>query len=47
MSFQQMLTAISGFMALSSPEHAQRYFDFWNGVINKRKAAAAPLAAAG
>ncbi len=35
MSFHQMLTAISGFMALSSPDHAQRYFEFWNGVINK------------
>jgi hypothetical protein len=47
MSFLQMLTAISGFMALSSPEHAQRYFDFWNAVINKPDAAARPFLAAG
>ncbi len=46
MSFQDMLTEVTGFMALSSNDHAQRYFDFWNGVINN-KPAARRLAAAG
>ena len=47
MSFQDMLAEVSRFMALSSTQNAQRYFEFWNGVINKRNAAVAPLAAAG
>ena len=51
MSFQDMLAEVSKFMALSSKNNAQRYFDFWNAVINKPKdklaPAARPLLAAG
>lgn len=51
MSFQDMLAEITGFMALSSKNNAQRYFDFWNAVINMPKdkpaPAARPLLAAG
>jgi hypothetical protein len=47
MSFYEMLTELSSFMALSSNDNAQRYFDFWGAVINKRKPAARPLVAAG
>jgi hypothetical protein len=47
MSFQEMLTELSSFMALSSKDQAQRYFDFWNAVINKPKPAARPRVAAG
>jgi hypothetical protein len=45
MSFHDMLGEISGFMALSSKGNAQRYRDFWKGVIDKRKPADLPLAA--
>lgn len=33
-SFQSMLTEISGFMALFSKDFAQRYFEFWDSQIN-------------
>jgi hypothetical protein len=36
LSFQGMLAEISGFMALFSKERAQRYFDFWDAVLNRR-----------
>jgi hypothetical protein len=36
LSFQGMLAEISGFIALSSPQQAERYFAFWDGVINRR-----------
>ncbi len=39
MSFQNMLTEVSNFMALSSKDHAQRYFDFWNAIIERTPAA--------
>lgn len=37
LSFQAMLTEISGFMALFSQSRAQSYFDFWDAVVNKRQ----------
>jgi hypothetical protein len=46
MSFQNMLAEVSNFMALSSKDHAQRYFDFWNAII-ERTPAARLLAAGG
>jgi hypothetical protein len=47
MSFHDMLADLAAFMALSSKDDAQRYFDVWNAVINRRKPAERPLAAAG
>jgi hypothetical protein len=47
MSFQDMLSELCGFMALSSKGHAQRYFDFWDGVIGRRNPAVLPLVASG
>jgi hypothetical protein len=51
MSFQDMLAEITKFMAMSSADNAQRYFDFWNAMINKPKNKTAlappPLLAAG
>ena len=47
MSFHDMLADLAGFMALSSKDGAQRYFDVWNAVINRRKPAERPLVAAG
>ena len=47
MSFQEMLTELSSFMALSSKDQAQRYFDFWNAVINNPRPAVRPRVAAG
>jgi hypothetical protein len=47
MSFNDMLADLAGFMALSSKDGAQRYFDTWNAVINRRKPAERPLVAAG
>ena len=41
LSFQNMLDAISGFMALSSRENADSYRHFWSGVINAKAAVAA------
>ena len=37
LTFERILTDISGFIALSSSEAAQNYFDFWDAVINKRQ----------
>lgn len=37
LTFQNILTEISGFIALSSKASAQDYFDFWDAVINKRQ----------
>jgi hypothetical protein len=36
-SFQSMLTEISGLMTLFSKNFAQRYFEFWDSEINSRK----------
>jgi len=36
LSFHGMLTEISGFMALFSKDSAQRYFEFWDAVLNRR-----------
>jgi len=47
MSFGDMLTEVSGFIALFSKDSAQSYFDFWDAVINRRKPAERPLLAAG
>ena len=33
---QQMLADISGFFSLFSKQQGQRYFEFWNQVLNKR-----------
>ena len=46
-TFQDMLTDISGFFALFSKQRAQNYFEFWDAVLNRRKRDARPLAAAG
>jgi hypothetical protein len=37
LSFQGMLTEICGLIALSSKGNAQRYHDFWDAEINRRK----------
>jgi hypothetical protein len=47
MSFSDMLTEVSGFIALFSKDGAQHYFEFWDAVVNKRIPAAPSLAAAG
>ncbi len=47
MSFSDMLTEVSGFIALFSKDGAQNYFDFWDAVVNKRIPAAPSLAAVG
>jgi hypothetical protein len=47
LTFQSMLTEICNFMARSSDNHAQSYFDFWDAVVNRRKPAERPLLAAG
>ena len=47
LSFERILTDISGFFALFSKQRAQNYFEFWDAVLNRRKRDARPLAAAG
>jgi hypothetical protein len=42
MSFQNMLTEICSLIALFSRDNAQRYYDFWDETINRRKAAQRP-----
>jgi hypothetical protein len=42
MSFQNMLTEICSLIALFSRDNAQRYYDFWDATINRRKAAQRP-----
>jgi len=42
LSFQSMLAEISGFFGLFSQNQAQRYFGFWDAVINKRQPAPLP-----
>ena len=37
LSFQSMLAEISGLIALFSKNNAQRYYDFWDATINRRK----------
>jgi hypothetical protein len=37
LTFQNILTEISGFIALSSKASGQDYFDFWDAIINKRQ----------
>ena len=37
LSFHGMLAEICGLIALSSKGDAQRYFDFWDAVLNRRK----------
>jgi hypothetical protein len=47
LSFERILTDISGFFALFSKQRAQNYFEFWDAVLNRRKRDPRPLAAAG
>jgi len=47
LSFQDMLVEIRNLFALSSPAHAQKYFDFWDAIINRRQSAPLPMAEAG
>ena len=47
LSFERILTDISGFFALFSKQRAQNYFEFWDAVLNRRNRDARPLAAAG
>jgi len=47
LSFQNMLAEISNFIALFSEGHAQRYFDFWDAVVNQQKPTVSRFAAAG
>lgn len=35
LAFQDMLTDICGFISLSSKSNAQKYFEFWNSILNK------------
>ena len=37
LSFQDMLAEICSLIALFSKDNAQRYHDFWDAVLNKRK----------
>lgn len=37
LSFQSMLAEISGLFGLFSQSHAQRYFEFWDAVVNRRQ----------
>ena len=37
LSFQGMLAEICGLIALFSKDNAQRYHDFWDAEINRRK----------
>lgn len=39
LSFESLLTGITGFMAQFSEQSAERYFDFWSAQIEKGKAA--------
>jgi hypothetical protein len=45
LAFDGMLAEICDFLALMSQDQAQRYFTFWDAVLNKRKAAARPATA--
>lgn len=47
LSFERILSDISGFFALFSKQRAQSYFEFWDAVLNRRKPDARQLAAAG
>ena len=47
LTFDNMLADISGFFALFSKQQGQRYFDFWNAVLNKREPVTRPMAVAG
>ena len=46
LSFQGMLVEVCSFIALSSPEVADRYFKFWDGMINRPKPAVQQSASA-
>lgn len=46
LSFDGMLAQISAFMALCSKERGERYFAFWNNVLNQTKPAAMQKASA-
>jgi hypothetical protein len=37
LTFQRILAEISGFIALSSGDAAQTYFNFWDAIINRRQ----------
>ena len=43
MSFEGMLTEITGIISLFSKSQAQSYFDFWTGVMNRRKSMPMPM----
>ncbi len=47
LTFDNMLADISGFFALFSKQQGQRYFDFWNAVLNKREPVTRTMAVAG
>ena len=40
LTFQDLLAEICGLIALFSKDNAQRYFDFWDATIKRRKPAA-------
>lgn len=46
LSFQGLLTEICGLISLFSKDDAQRYYDFWDATINRRKAATRPAGVA-
>lgn len=35
LSFQDMLAELCGFLALSSKDNSQKYFEFWNAILSK------------
>jgi len=39
LTFQNILAEVSAFIALSSPSHAQKYFDYWAATITSREPA--------
>jgi hypothetical protein len=47
LSFERVLADISSFFGQFSKERGRVYFDFWDGVLNRRRSFAPPRAAAG
>jgi hypothetical protein len=39
MTFNSILADVSTLIALSSPAHAQKYFEYWAAIINTREPA--------
>lgn len=46
LSFPDLLKELCGFIALFAPEKAQRYFEFWDAVINRRDPVVRPTSQA-